>query len=142
MPARRSAGKPAAQLVIAELTIAEVGARGDGVGLYDDAKVFVPLTVAGDRVRVRLGGSKGDGLRGELLDLIQPGTGRRAEPPPCGHFGTCGGCTLQHMDDDTYAAWKVGIVRTALDRVGLGDAVLEPLARTPPGPRPRARIAA
>nr|WP_246337517.1 class I SAM-dependent RNA methyltransferase [Azospirillum oleiclasticum] len=124
------------------MTIAEVGARGDGVGLYDDAKVFVPLTVAGDRVRVRLDESKGDGLRGKLLELLQPGPGRRPDAPPCGHFGVCGGCTLQHMDDDTYAAWKVGTVRTALDRVGLGDVVLEPLSRTPPGARRRARFAA
>lgn len=151
-PGKPAIAKPAiakpgiAKPGIAELTIAEVGARGDGVGLYDEAKVFVPLTVPGDRVRVRLaeskGDSKGDGLRGELLELLQPGPGHRADPPPCGHFGTCGGCTLQHMDDEAYAAWKVGIVRTALDRVGLGDAVLEPLARTPPAARRRARLAA
>lgn len=137
MPTGRPSGSS-----IAELTVAEVGARGDGVGLYDDAKVFVPLTVPGDRVRVRLGDAKGEGLRGELLELLEPGPARAAVPPPCGHFGTCGGCTLQHMRDDAYAAWKVGIVRTALARVGLGEVAMEPLARTPPGARRRARLAA
>ncbi|WP_431859800.1 class I SAM-dependent RNA methyltransferase [Azospirillum sp.] len=123
-----------------ELTIAEVGARGDGLALDGGTRVFVPLTVPGDRVRVRLGEAKGDGVRGELLEVLQPGPGRG--DPACGHFGTCGGCTLQHMADDAYAAWKVGLVRGALARVKLDDVPFAPLARTAPAARRRARLAA
>ena len=128
---------------IAELTVAEVGARGDGIAVFDGAKVFVPLTVPGDRVRVAVkepANAKGDGLRADLLEILEPGPGRVT--PPCSHFGACGGCTLQHMEDAAYAAWKAGLVQGALARVGLGDAPLEPLSRTPPGARRRARFAA
>jgi 23S rRNA (uracil1939-C5)-methyltransferase len=123
-----------------DLTIAEVGARGDGIASFEGARIFVPLTVPGDRVRVRLGESKGDGVRGDLLEVLEPGPGRGE--PPCGHFGTCGGCTLQHMDDDSYAAWKVGLIRAALARVRLDDVPFELLARTAAGGRRRARLAA
>ena len=138
MKPRRS--KPQAAPRTVDLTIAEVGARGDGLATAGGTRVFVPLTVPGDRVRVRLGEAKGDGVRGEVLELLEPGPGRG--DPACGHFGTCGGCTLQHMADDAYAAWKVGLVRGALARVRLDDVPFAPLARTAPAARRRARLAA
>ncbi|HYD67494.1 class I SAM-dependent RNA methyltransferase [Azospirillum sp.] len=132
--------KPAPSPRVVEAVVQEVGARGDGLATVEGARVFVPLTVPGDRVRVRLGEAKGDGVRGELLELLEPGPGRG--DPACAHFGACGGCTLQHMADDAYAAWKVGLVRGALGRVGLAEVPMAPLSRTPPGGRRRARLAA
>ncbi len=126
----------------ADVTVTEVGARGDGIAAFEGTKLFVPLTVPGDRVRVAVkdpANAKGEGLRAELLEILEPGPGRAA--PPCSHFGSCGGCTVQHMEDAAYAAWKVGLVQGALARVGLGDAPLEPLSRTPPHARRRARFA-
>ncbi len=142
-PPKRRPQSPAEPRTV-EVTVTEIGARGDGIASAEGAKLFVPLTVPGDRVRVRVrdsgGESKGEGLRAELLEILEPGPGRGT--PPCGHFGSCGGCTLQHMDDVAYAAWKVGLVRGALARVGLGDVPMAPLSRTPPAARRRARFAA
>ncbi len=137
--------KPASAPQTVELTIAEIGVRGDGVAVFEGHRVFVPLTVPGDRVRVRLalpktGPSKGEGIRGERLALLEPGPGRGG--PSCGHFGVCGGCTLQHMADNAYAAWKIALVHATLARVRLDDAPFAPLARTSAGGRRRARLAA
>lgn len=142
-PEFRSAEFRSAEARFAELTVTEVGARGDGVALLDGVKIFVPLTVAGDRVRLRIPAgppAKGEALRGELLELLEPGPGRGT--PACGHFGRCGGCSLQHMDDDAYAAWTLELVRGTLARVGLDEVPFAPLSRTPPGARRRARFAA
>ncbi len=43
-----------------EIDIVELGGRGDGVGTHDDQSVFVPGTVPGDRVLVRVEGRKSD----------------------------------------------------------------------------------
>ena len=62
-------------------------------------------------------------------------------PPPCPHFGTCGGCALQHWRDEDYATWKAGLLEAALRRAGYGEAVLGMLARTPPHARRRVDLA-
>lgn len=145
MTPRRSSRRPAPAPQTLDVTIAAVGARGDGVADHGGVRLYVPLTLAGERVRVRadLGtakGGKGDGIRAELLEILESSPDRAT--PACGHFGVCGGCTLQHMADGAYAAWKTAQVRTVLDRVGLGDVPLRPLARTAPHGRRRARFAA
>lgn len=145
MNARRPARRPAPAPQTIDVTITAVGARGDGLAEHGGVRLYVPLTIAGERVRVRadLGaakGGKGEGVRAELLEILEPSPSRIA--PSCSHFGVCGGCTLQHMDDASYAAWTVAQVRTVLDRVGLADVPLHPLARTAPLGRRRARFAA
>ncbi|MCG5243854.1 class I SAM-dependent RNA methyltransferase [Azospirillum doebereinerae] len=134
--------RPPAEPKTLDVTIAEIGARGDGIALAEGMRLFVPLTVPGDRVRVRVSdpAGKGEGVRAELLETLESGPGRGE--PACKHFGRCGGCTLQHLEDGAYAAWNADLVRGALARVGLGDTPLEPLSRTPPGARRRARFAA
>lgn len=122
-----------------DLTIERVGARGDGIARgHDGEPVFVPFTVPGDRVRVRLGPRRGEGRAAALLDVVAAGPGRRN--PPCAQFGRCGGCTLQHLDDDLYAAAKLDALHAAMRRHGLDPGVIEPLHRVPPGTRRRARL--
>ena len=50
--------------------------------------------------------------------------------PPCPHFGTCGGCALQHLADATYIAEKTALLQTALRRAGFADNALSQPART------------
>jgi 23S rRNA (uracil1939-C5)-methyltransferase len=112
--------------------IVALGHAGDG--LTADG-TFVPLTVPGDRVRI----ARKEG-RGRLLDIVTPGPSRAI--PPCPHFGTCGGCTLQHLDHATYAAFKHEAVRTALAQRGFDDVAVEPVRTISPGTRRRAGLKA
>ncbi|MEE8499772.1 MAG: TRAM domain-containing protein, partial [Kiloniellales bacterium] len=109
--ARRGGGRQV------ELVIEGLGARGDGFAGLDGRPVFVPFTLAGDRVRVRLTGERGGGYKAEVLELLEEGAGRIE--PPCPHFGTCGGCALQHLSDAAYGDWKRDLVRQALAQRGL-----------------------
>ncbi|KIL98223.1 23S rRNA (Uracil-5-) -methyltransferase RumA [Paramagnetospirillum magnetotacticum MS-1] len=122
-----------------ELVVDSVGTRGDGIARLDGEAVFVPFTVAGDRVLARIEARRGDGLTAALIEVLEPGPGRAM--PPCAHYGRCGGCSLQHMEDDLYAAWKRDLLITQLARHGLADAVVEPLVRVPPASRRRAAFA-
>ncbi|MEI8394815.1 MAG: class I SAM-dependent RNA methyltransferase [Rhodospirillaceae bacterium] len=118
-----------------EIMVSEVGVRGDGVAETALGRVFVPLTVVGDRVRVRLEPPQGEGRRGHVLTWLERGPD--AATPICGHFGRCGGCTLQHMTDATYADWKRARVEAALSRAGFPPVDSLRLERTPPGGRRR-----
>jgi 23S rRNA (uracil1939-C5)-methyltransferase len=115
-----------------------MGGQGDGIGLFEGRPVYVPATVPGDRLSVRIAAPKGDGLAGEAIELLIPGPTR--VEPPCPYFGRCGGCSLQQWQDDAYAAWKGGLLAEALGRRGLDDVELRPLARMAPGLRRRARF--
>ena len=123
-----------------ELTIERIGGRGDGIADHQGRPVYVPFTIAGDTVRARLEGRRGDGQAATLLEVLTSGPHR--QPPACGHFGVCGGCALQHLDGSAYQAWKQGRVRETLNRVGLGEVPVGPPVTTAPGMRRRATLAA
>jgi 23S rRNA (uracil1939-C5)-methyltransferase len=123
-----------------ELTVERVGGRGDGLAELDGLPVFVPLTVPGDRVRVRIEGERAGGLAAEVLELVEPGPGR--VEPPCALFGRCGGCSLQHLEDSRYARWQREQVETALRRAGFAEVPVDEVVRTPSGVRRRATFAA
>lgn len=136
---RRPPPRPARAAVAprtVELTVEQVGGRGDGVARLDGEAVFIPFTVAGDRVLARVEGRRGEGLTAALIEVLEPGPGRAA--PPCAHFGRCGGCSAQHLDDTLYARWKRDLLLTQLARHGLDDSTVEPMIRVPPASRRRA----
>jgi 23S rRNA (uracil1939-C5)-methyltransferase len=136
----RSRGKPAAALPrTVEITITELGGRGDGIGRHDGQSVFVPCTLPGDRVLARIDGRKSDGLAATALEILTFGPDRAM--PVCSHFGACGGCALQHLDEAPYVAWKTEQLSAALRRAGFADVPVAPLVRIAPGTRRRAAFA-
>jgi 23S rRNA (uracil1939-C5)-methyltransferase len=122
---------------LVELAIERVGARGDGIAQYRGGPVFVPFTVPGDHVRARLGARRHGGREGFVVDWLASGPGRAA--PRCRHFGTCGGCALQHLDDASYRRIKLQKLHTALERVGIDPGIVGPMRLVPPERR-RARL--
>lgn len=99
------------------IDISAIGARGDGLGEIDGARVIVPFALPGERVRITR-----EGERAALLEILTPSTDRRA--PECRHFGTCGGCAVQHWRADKVAEWKRDRIRHALSRVGIEAEIL------------------
>ena len=134
---RRRARKGGGRQV--ELSVESLGARGDGIAFHEERPVFVPLSVPGDRLRVRLETEKGGGFRGEPLELLEEGEGRA--DPPCPHFGTCGGCQLQHLAPPSYRTWKESLIPEALQRQGVRASHVRPCVYIPPATRRRAALA-
>jgi 23S rRNA (uracil1939-C5)-methyltransferase len=116
------------------LTIRSLGAQGDGRAQENGAWVNVPFTLAGETVRV-----DGAGERLKLVEVLVPSPDRAA--PACRHFGTCGGCTLQHMAPAPYANFKREQILRALSARGL-DADVAETSTMPPGSRRRATFTA
>jgi 23S rRNA (uracil1939-C5)-methyltransferase len=114
-----------------ELEISALGAQGDGVAASSGGARYVAFALPGERVV-----PTGDGMP-RLLSAPSPD---RAEPV-CRHFGRCGGCVAQHMNDRLYARWKRETVVEALRRRGLEPPVA-PLQRVAAGSRRRAVLTA
>ncbi len=134
---RRPASTPSAA---EPLRIVRIGAEGDGIGtLADGRTVFVPFTLPGEVVEASVGARRGDGRAAQLVGVRAAAADRIV--PPCPHFGACGGCSLQHWADDSYAAWKAGRLVEALSRAGFADAPVAPLVRTAPAARRRMDLA-
>ncbi len=99
-----------------ELTIEKLVTGGAGLGRHDGQAVFVPLTAPGDHIRARAGKPGKGFLEADLLEIVTPGPGRR--PAPCPHYGTCGGCDLQHLDDAAQSQARHDILRDCFRRLG------------------------
>lgn len=99
-----------------ELAIDKLIAGGDGLARVQGLPVFVPRSAPGDRVRVRVSQRKADFARAEVLEVLEPGPHRRAAP--CPHFTHCGGCDLQHIEDEAQVLYKVAATRETLERLG------------------------
>lgn len=121
-----------------EVTIADVGVRGDGVALWEGKRLFVPFALAGERVKAEIVGETGDGIQARLIEVLKPAAERVA--PACRHFGDCGGCSLQHLTPPALATWKRERVVAALGQRGVEVAVAETVAIAP-GSRRRAVFA-
>jgi len=115
---------------ILELGVERLGGWGDGIAEHGGEPVFLPFTVPGDRVLARLGLRRGGGREGRVVEWLDTGKGRAA--PPCRHFGHCGGCALQHLDPASYRAFKLDVLRTALERVGIDPRPVQSLRLVPP----------
>ncbi len=88
----------------------EAGQRDKGI------PIFVPRSAPGDRLRVRLVDRRPGYGRAEILEILKPGEGRREAP--CPHFDRCGGCDLQHLEEDAQLKAKAEAVRETLRRLG------------------------
>ncbi len=113
------------------ITIERLGHRGDGIGR---GPVFVQRALPGEIVAgvVEHGRMTAAKIITPVLDRVRP---------PCQHYKTCGGCSLQHASDEFVAEWKKSIVKTALNGQGL-PAPIRHMAISPPRSRRRATIAA
>ncbi|MCO5156532.1 MAG: class I SAM-dependent RNA methyltransferase [Aquamicrobium sp.] len=116
------------------LDIARLGGQGDGVADTENGPVFVPFALPGERVNVALGAKRAD-----LVSVLDPSP-LRVEPA-CRHFTSCGGCAMQHLEDDAYRDWKRSLLVEALRAKGIGIEV-DPLVSCPPHSRRRAALTA
>ena len=101
--------------------IVRIAAKGDGI---TGGGRHVSLTAPGDRIRT-------DGS-------IERGP--HHVEPPCRHFGRCGNCQLQHLDDEALTAFVRDRVVHAATSQGLAIDDLLPVYLSPPRTRRRTTL--
>ena len=118
-----------------EVRIKRLGAQGDGVADGTEGPLFVPFALPGELVKVD---AEPGSDRAGLIEVLEPSP-ERVEPI-CPHFGICGGCALQHLEEGAYLAWKRELVVAAFRSRGL-EAEVEPVRPVLLGSRRRAALA-
>ncbi len=78
-----------------ELTITDLAAGGDGVARWDNRVIFVPNTVPGDQVQVRLLHVKRREAFGQVTEILTASPQRVR--PACIVADKCGGCQWQSV---------------------------------------------
>ena len=121
-------GRPGSLRQSAPETVRIDGVSHDGRGIaaVDGKKVFVPDVLAGEQVRILRRRRRRNYDEAELLEVLQPASGRST--PRCAVFGTCGGCSLQHVSAEEQRRIKEAALRDSLQRIG----GVEPIRWMPP----------
>ena len=102
--------------------------------------MFVPLTLPGEQMRVRITEEKKSYSMAEPLETVLASTDRIA--PACQHFGVCGGCSYQHARYESQVAMKESILRETLTRSGVTPSeTIDIFAANPWAYRNRIRLA-
>lgn len=99
-----------------DVTIEKLIYGGDGLAHHEGSTVFVPFVLPAERVAVAPVEQKKKFVRARVDKLLEPSPQR--VPPPCPHFGVCGGCNYQHIPYDAQLAYKAEILRETLRRIG------------------------
>jgi len=110
----------------AELQIESLTNSGDGLGRLDERVVFVPYTLPGDRVRIKITQRKKTYALAEVIDIVEPGEHRREAR--CAYFERCGGCDWQHVPYSLQLDAKEQQLKDTLERIGnLGPIPIQPI---------------
>jgi 23S rRNA (uracil1939-C5)-methyltransferase len=111
----RSNRKPVVPVEL-ELDIVDLSHDGRGVARVEGKAVFVAGALPGERVRAK------QTLRKKHFDEATTSEVLVASPqrvePRCPHFGTCGGCALQHLAPDAQIAAKQHVLLENFERIG------------------------
>jgi 23S rRNA (uracil1939-C5)-methyltransferase len=113
-----------------ELEIHDVAFGGKGVARDNGKAVFVPFTIAGERVSARITREKKQFAEADLVEVLEPSAHRVA--PPCPYFGRCGGCSYQHISYEHQLEIKWRQVEQAMRRIArLADPPMRPIVPSP-----------
>lgn len=114
--------------------------EGRGVAHVDGKTIFVDGAITGEDVEYSSYRKKPAWEAAQVLRIEKAASARVA--PRCAFFGTCGGCSMQHVEDRTQVAAKQRVLEDALWHLGRvrPETMLRPLHGLAWGYRHRARM--
>jgi 23S rRNA (uracil1939-C5)-methyltransferase len=99
-----------------EAVVDDLSHDGRGVLKLDGKVYFVPGALPGERIEFEPFRKRRGQFTGRLLSVLSASPHR--VQPACEYFGTCGGCTLQHLAPDQQLAYKEKTLLGNLSRIG------------------------
>jgi len=123
-----------------EVEIVDLAHDGRGVARVEGKTVFVADALPGERVTASRVSRRRSHDEAELVEVLQGSPDRVT--PGCPHFGTCGGCSLQHLAPAAQLAAKQDVLHENLRRIGrvTPEAHWDPIPGPSWGYRRKARL--
>lgn len=87
-----------------------------GVARLGGKAVFIDGALPGETVQFRYLRRQKRYDTAEVVEILEPSPNR--VKPPCPHYGTCGGCSLQHLRPEVQLQAKQQILTEQLERLG------------------------
>lgn len=121
-------------------TIESLDHEGRGVAHVDGKAVFIEGALPGETVEYTVQRQRPRYELGQVTKVLRASAQRVT--PRCPHFGSCGGCSMQHLDSLAQTAIKQRVLEDALRHVGkVRPAIVYPAISGPAwGYRHRARL--
>ncbi|MBI5436706.1 MAG: TRAM domain-containing protein, partial [Nitrosomonadales bacterium] len=114
--------------------------EGRGIA-HDDGKViFIEGALPGERVTYSSYRKKSSYEQAQVGQILKQSFMR--VQPKCAHFGVCGGCSMQHLEERAQVAVKQRVLEDNLERIGKvkAETILPPIYGQAWGYRQRARL--
>lgn len=108
---------------IITLTIDGFGMEGEGVAHFDGVTVFIPFSLPGEKVEVKIL-KVAKSIAFAKIEKIIVASEKRVKPE-CGVFTKCGGCTLQHLDYEKHGEVKKNKIETCFRKIARLDVVVD-----------------
>ncbi|PWI34614.1 23S rRNA (uracil(1939)-C(5))-methyltransferase RlmD [Vibrio albus] len=111
------------------IMIEKLDHHGAGIGYLNRKPVFVEGGLPGEEVLIQLTESKSKYARANLIKILSASP-QRTEPF-CPHYNQCGGCNMQHLNDDNQQEYKQQSLRQLVKKFAGEEAELEPVISGP-----------
>ncbi len=122
-----------------QVTIESMSHEGRGIAHVNGKTVFVFGALQSETVRIQVLKSNRNFDQATTIEVIEPSTQRVS--PRCEAFQVCGGCSLQHLDNDDQVAMKQQTLLEMMSHAGLvPEQILPPLRADVWGYRRKARL--
>ncbi len=99
-----------------KVTIESLAHDGRGVAHVDGKAVFIDEALPGEELEFVYTDIRRDYAEGKVVSLLTPSKHR--VQPACPHFGSCGGCSFQHVDDAEQIRFKEDLLKEQFRRIG------------------------
>lgn len=94
--------------------IVDNGFQGEGIAKIDGQVVFVPETIKGEKVKIKILKVTSKVAYAKVLEILQKSEHRTDEK--CDTYAKCGGCKLRHMDYEYTVEMKKASVENTLKK--------------------------
>ncbi len=90
---------------------------GNSLGKIDGKNVFIPYTIPGEEIEIKITESKKDYDSAEIVKIVTPSPYRKE--PECPYYGKCGGCNMMHIQDEYQTELRKNILEDIFRQNGV-----------------------